>query len=246
MVSMAAGSDGRPVLNGRKPQTGEAGDLAEPRLRSLPTAGDRARASEPRRTALAPSPAPTSGPAGAAADQPAGDPAWLEPGEAAPGAAARSEHAASDPARAPAPGRPTPPPPVFQIGVQIAKAAPARIDRLFVQLEPAALGRVEVRLKFHRDDQVSAVIAAERPDTLEALQRDARLLERSLHQAGLRMDGDGLTFLLRREQAHHQPREQTGSAPSAGDVAERVLVAAREPTPGLHWFQGLRTLDIRV
>ena len=108
-----------------------------------------------------------------------------------------------------------PPAPVFQIGMQIAKAVPGRIDRLVVQLEPAALGRVDVRLKFHRNDQVSAVIAAERPDTLDALQRDARLLERSLHQAGLRLDSDGLTFSLKREQAHHQAREENWFAPSS-------------------------------
>jgi flagellar hook-length control protein FliK len=134
---------------------------------------------------------------------------------------------------------------VFQIGVQIARAAPARIDRLFVQLEPAALGRVEVRLKFHRNDQVSAVIAAERPDTLEALQRDARLLERSLHQAGLRMDGDGLTFSLKREQAHHRAPEQGWFAPAEGEPAVQSVVAAHDQAP-LHWFRGLHALDIRV
>ena len=121
----------------------------------------------------------------------------------------RADHAETRGRRAPA--RPVAPAPVFQIGMQIAKAAPGRIDRLVVQLEPAALGRVEVRLKFHRNDQVSAVIAAERPDTLDALQRDARLLERSLHQAGLRLDSDGLTFSLKREQAHHQAPRRIGS-----------------------------------
>jgi hypothetical protein len=131
------------------------------------------------------------------------------------------------------------------IGVHIARAVPARIDRLFVQLEPAALGRVEVRLKFHRDDQVSAVIAAERPDTLDALQRDARLLERSLHQAGLRLDSDGLTFSLKREQAHHQPHED-GWLASANGIADQPLPAAHDQAPPLHWFQSLRALDIRV
>jgi flagellar hook-length control protein FliK len=148
--------------------------------------------------------------------------------------------------RAPASGRPVPPAPVFQIGMQIAKAAPGRIDRLVVQLEPAALGRVEVRLKFHRDDQVSAVIAAERSDTLDALQRDARLLERSLHQAGLRLDSDGLTFSLKREQAHHQARGENWFAPSAGERADQPLLPARDQPPSVHWFRGLRALDIRV
>lgn len=193
--------------------------------------------------------APTSGASGPAAGQPAAEEqVWLEPSVDAPeGALARSEQAATEPARAPAPGRSTPPPPMFQIGVQIARAAPARIDRLFVQLEPASLGRVEVRLEFHRDNQVSAVIAAERPDTLDALQRDARVLERSLHQAGLRLDSDGLTFSLKREQAHDHPHDECRFAPAAGDLGDRPLLAAHghEPAP-VQWFRGLRALDIRV
>jgi flagellar hook-length control protein FliK len=135
---------------------------------------------------------------------------------------------------------------VLQIGMQIAKAVPGRIDRLVVQLEPAALGRVEVRLKFHRNDQVSAVIAAERPDTLDALQRDARLLERSLHQAGLRLDSDGLSFSLKREQAHQQAHEETWFGPSAGQRADQPPLPARDQPPPVHWFRGLRALDIRV
>ena len=137
------------------------------------------------------------------------------------------------------------PAPVLQIGMQIAKAVPGRIDRLVVQLEPAALGRVEVRLKFHRNDQLSAVIAAERPDTLDALQRDARLLERSLHQAGLRLDSDGLTFSLKREQAHYQAREDSWFTSSAGDRADQPLPAREQSLP-VHWFRSLRALDIRV
>jgi hypothetical protein len=212
-----------------------------PRDRAVTASGPEARRAHPAVLASA------SSSHRAAADEPASDQAWLEPGaEAAEGAVTRVEHAAPDPTRAQAPGRPTPPAPVVQIGVHIARAVPARIDRLFVQLEPAALGRVEVRLRFHRDDQVSAVIAAERPDTLDALQRDARLLERSLHQAGLRLDSDGLTFSLKREQAHHQPHEDGWLAPSANGIADQPVPTAHDQAPPLHWFQGLRALDIRV
>jgi hypothetical protein len=238
---------------GLSPQTGfdPAGPSpGAPRVRPLAAAGARsvatlaAEARRPHGSMLAPS----AGSAGPAGDQPAAsDRAWLEPGsEAAEGAVSRADHSVLDTARAPAPGRPVPPAPVFQIGMQIAKAVPGRIDRLVVQLEPAALGRVEVRLKFQRNDQVSAVIAAERPDTLDALQRDARLLERSLHQAGLRLDSDGLTFSLKREQAHHQAREQSWFAPGADERADQPLLAVRDQPTSLHWFGGLRALDIRV
>jgi hypothetical protein len=223
---------------------------AAPRVRSLAAAGVRSAATPtpearpPHLSILA----PTGGSPGSAADQPAaGDQAWLEPSSgAAEGAVTRADHALADSARALAHGRQVAPAPVFQIGVQIAKAVPGWIDRLVVQLEPAALGRVEVRLKFHRNDQVSAVIAAKRSDTLDALQRDARLLERSLQQAGLRLDSDGLTFSLKREQAHHQAHDENWFAPSAGERADPPLLPARDQPPSVHWFRGLRALDIRV
>lgn len=161
------------------------------------------------------------------------------------GSFGRAEQSAPEPIR-PAPSvRTAPPAPMVQIGIQIARAAPARIDRLFVQLEPAALGRVEVRLDFHGDNQVSAIIAADRPDTLDALQRDARLLERSLHQAGLHLDSDGLTFSLKREQPDGHARDH---APTI--VAEDAAEPSRPPSPAdpppVRWFSGLRTLDIRI
>jgi hypothetical protein len=253
MTSIALTADTTTAPTGLSLQAGfdPAGPSpAVPRLRSPAAAGARPVATlepEARRPHVA-SLALSAGSAGSAGDQPAAsDRAWLEPGsEAAEGAVTRADHAVPDAARGPAPGRPVAPAPVFQIGMQIAKAVPGRIDRLVVQLEPAALGRVEVRLKFHRNDQVSAVIAAERPDTLDALQRDARLLERSLQQAGLRLDSDGLTFSLKREQAHHQAREESWFAPGTGERADQPLLPVREQPPPLHWFRGLRALDIRV
>ena len=38
---------------------------------------------------------------------------------------------------------------------------------------------------------------ADRPETLDMLQRDARVLERALNDAGLRADSGGLSFNLR-------------------------------------------------
>jgi hypothetical protein len=224
---------------GPSPAAPRVRSLAAPGVRSAATPAPEAR--RPHFSILAPT-------GGSPADQPAaGDQAWLEPSsDAANGAVTRADHALPDPARALAHARQVAPAPVFQIGVQIAKAVPSRIDRLVVQLEPAALGRVEVRLKFHRNDQVSAVIAAERPDTLDALQRDARLLERSLHQAGLRLDSDGLTFSLKREQTHHQAHDENWFAPSAGERADQPLLPARDQPPSVHWLRGLRALDIRV
>ena len=223
---------------------------AQARLPSLSPAGTRSTAGPGPEGVQSKPPmlVPMPGPGAPASDPlPAGARAWLEPSlEATEGIVARSERGAAEPASPPAPSRPAPPAPMLQLGLHIARAIPARVDRLLVQLEPASLGRVEVRLEFHRDNQVSAIIAAERPDTLDALQRDARALERSLHQAGLRLDSDGLTFSLKREQAHDEPRDERRLAPSAGDLGDRPVLPAHGHEPPLQWFRSLRALDISV
>ena len=174
------------------------------------------------------------------ADRPVGSDAAADPAvelaEVAPG---RAERSASEP---PASSQRAAPPPLVQIGVQLATAAARRVERLVVQLEPAALGRVEVRLDFSHDNRVSALIAADRPETLEVLQRDSRALERHLQDAGLRLADNALSFSLRQEQ--RQP--QGGAAPSGLPPEPPVgPVAQDEPRPA-PWLAVRRLLDIRI
>ena len=158
----------------------------------------------------------------------------------------RSEPVSSAPAGAPHPAATSAPPgqPAVQIAVQIAAAVPRRIERLFVQLEPPALGRVEVRLEFSRDNRVSALIAAERHDTLDVLQRDSRGLERALQHAGLRLGENGLSFSLRQEQR----QERRGTGAFSAPLRTEPAAAARPPEPPqpLRWVGVHRVLDIRI
>jgi hypothetical protein len=135
-----------------------------------------------------------------------------------------------------------------QLGVQIAGAASRRVERLVVQLEPAALGRVEVRLDFSHDHRVSALIAADRPETLELLQRDSRALERSLQDAGLRLDQDALSFALRQEQRGHErgagpPGPWPRLEPAAGPTDQADHAGHVHPA---QWIGAHRVLDIRI
>jgi flagellar hook-length control protein FliK len=65
-----------------------------------------------------------------------------------------------------------------------------------IRLDPAELGRVEVRLEMGSDNSVRALLSAERADTLAELQRSARDLEKALADAGLDLAEDGLSFSL--------------------------------------------------
>ena len=59
---------------------------------------------------------------------------------------------------------------------------------MVINLKPVELGSVEVKLDFGADGRVQASIMAERPETLEMLQKDQRTLERALNDAGLQTD----------------------------------------------------------
>ncbi|WP_201240713.1 flagellar hook-length control protein FliK [Rhodothalassium salexigens] len=82
-----------------------------------------------------------------------------------------------------------------QTAVQVQRAVAEGQTRFTVQLQPAELGRVAVRLEFDQG-RVRANVTADRRETLDLLQRDARSLERALQDAGLETNGDSLEFTL--------------------------------------------------
>ncbi|MEX2455245.1 MAG: flagellar hook-length control protein FliK, partial [Rhodospirillaceae bacterium] len=86
--------------------------------------------------------------------------------------------------------------PAGQVALQISRAVEQGSDRLTVHLKPAELGKVTIELDVGPDRRVTAVISAERSETLDLLQRDARSLERALNDAGLRTGAGSLEFGL--------------------------------------------------
>ena len=91
------------------------------------------------------------------------------------------------------------PAPIEQVALHMAKAAVDDVNRFSIELEPAGLGRVEVKMEVGHDGHVLATIAADRPQTLDMLQRDAAGLQRALQDAGLNTDGQSLSFSLRQD-----------------------------------------------
>ena len=99
-----------------------------------------------------------------------------------------------------------------QVAVQIHRAVQDGQDKFIVNLKPGALGKVSIQLEVGHDNRIIAVIAAERPETLELLQRDSRALELALKEAGLKADSGSLSFSLQGEGAEDSPFEnQSGS-----------------------------------
>lgn len=102
-----------------------------------------------------------------------------------------------------------------QMSLRIRQAVSEGQPRLTVQLNPAELGRVDVRLEFTNEGTLRALITADRPEALDMLQRDARGLERALSDAGLKTDSQSLSFDLREQ--NQQRGEQQRASARAGD-----------------------------
>lgn len=94
-----------------------------------------------------------------------------------------------------------------QVAVQIKKGAAEGIDKISIRLDPGNLGNVEIKMEVGHDGRLMAVIAADNPETLQMLQKDAASLEQSLRDAGLKTDQQSLSFSLRDQNQAQSGRE---------------------------------------
>ena len=86
--------------------------------------------------------------------------------------------------------------PLDALAVHMARKLGSGSSEFEISLHPAELGKLEISLSVAGDGQVQASIRAERPETLELLQRDSRALEQQLRQAGLDVGSNALSFSL--------------------------------------------------
>ncbi|MFN8702758.1 MAG: flagellar hook-length control protein FliK, partial [Rhodospirillales bacterium] len=102
---------------------------------------------------------------------------------------------AADETRAPA--RPSAPPAHEQVAVHVRKAVADGLDQITIRLNPAELGRIDVKIEVGNDGTLRAAFAADKQMTLDLLKGDSRQLEQALSEAGLSTDAGGLNFSLR-------------------------------------------------
>lgn len=81
------------------------------------------------------------------------------------------------------------------VAIRIARAARDGDKSLTMELHPADLGRVEVRLSFHADG-VGVQMTLDKPETFEAFSRNRAGLEQQLAQAGINLGDGGLDLRL--------------------------------------------------
>jgi len=112
------------------------------------------------------------------------------------------------------------PVPVNALAVDIATRAAAGNTSFQIRLDPAELGRIDVRLDVDKHGRVTSHLTVDQPATLDLLRRDAPQLQRALEDAGLKTGDGGLQFSLRDQSA--QGGQGDGGQ---GRHAQRLIVA---------------------
>jgi flagellar hook-length control protein FliK len=116
--------------------------------------------------------------------------------------------------------------PLSLVAPEIVRAVEHGSDALTIELEPADLGRVEVSLTTDGSGRLRADLAAERPETLQMLQRDAKSLEQALAGGGVQLADAGLSFTLRQDHRGGDAEQQPSRTAAARAEAQPAASAA--------------------
>ena len=113
------------------------------------------------------------------------------------------------------------PVPASGLAMTIAAIAKAGKSVFDIRLDPAELGRVDVRMSVDRHGLVNTHITVEKIETLDLLRRDMQQLQRALDDAGLKTGNGGLQFSLR-DQSH---QDGQGEGNGQGRNSQRLVVS---------------------
>ena len=118
------------------------------------------------------------------------------------------------------------PVPLDGLAADIALRAAGGNSRFEIRLDPAELGRIDVRLDVDKHGQVTSHLTVERPATLDMLRRDAPQLQQALEDAGLKTGDSGLQFSLRDQSSSGQQNDN-----GSGRQSQRLVITEENTVP---------------
>lgn len=125
---------------------------------------------------------------------------------------------------------------VAHLAAQIVRKVESRATRFDVQLDPAGLGKVDVRIEIGARGEISAALSFDNPQAAAELRGRAGELQRALEQAGFDVSRGGLSFDLGgqgsgqglwEQQAGHAPVWRGRAFVEAAEVPDEPLPARR-------------------
>ena len=116
--------------------------------------------------------------------------------------------------------------PLSGLALEIAVSAQSGKSRFEIRLDPADLGRIDVRIDVDRNGQMTSHLTVEKPETLSMLQQDAPQLQRALDNAGFKTGDGGLQFSLRDQSSSGQ-----NNGNETGRNAQRLVISDENIQP---------------
>jgi hypothetical protein len=150
-----------------------------------------------------------------------------------------------------------PPAAVAYLSSEIVKQASGKTTSFNIELHPADLGKVDVKLQIQADGQLAARMSFDNPAAAASFQANADSLRQSLQQAGFHVNGDALTFTSGGGQGAAdsgaggftgQGSSQNGARAFAGAQVAASLAASTSADPLSDPFQARQALglDMRI
>jgi flagellar hook-length control protein FliK len=118
------------------------------------------------------------------------------------------------------------PVPLSGLAIEIAASVKSGKSSFEIRLDPADLGRIDVRIDVDRNGQVTSHLTVEKPETLSMLRQDAPQLQQALDDAGFKTSDGGLQFSLRDQSSSGQ-----NSGNEAGRNAQRLVISDDDTIP---------------
>jgi flagellar hook-length control protein FliK len=118
------------------------------------------------------------------------------------------------------------PVPLSGLAVEIAASVRSGKTHFEIRLDPADLGRIDVRIDVDRNGQVTSHLTVEKPETLSMLRQDAPQLQQALDDAGFKTGGGGLQFSLRDQSSSGQNNGNDNSR-----NAQRLIISEDDTMP---------------
>jgi hypothetical protein len=120
------------------------------------------------------------------------------------------------------------PVPLSGLALEIAATAKSGKSSFEIRLDPADLGRIDVRIDVDRNGQVTSHLTVEKPETLSMLRQDAPQLQRALDDAGFKTGDSGLQFSLRDQSSSGQ-----NNGNDTGRNAHRLVISNEDTIPAV-------------
>lgn len=116
-----------------------------------------------------------------------------------------------------------------QVASHMKEALDVGMDKVTVHLNPPALGKVEVELRFQEDGRIAAVFNLDNSDTFDLLQRNAHALKEALEEAGFQSSTSDFAFNLSQQENPSAREDKNGSStelPRQEAASDKVMYAA--------------------